>query len=125
METKMKKISVYVYRDNLGDCTNNGVTSRNSSMLLFVDCDREDAISWCKEHHYDPNEQLILVRRNLWGERHDYAEPLVKPENMAQCAGGNFVYSCDSRFREYTKSWQPISVHDRFDTWEDFDHLSI
>lgn len=121
----MKQISVNVYRWHLGDCTNNGVTARNNSMLLFIDCDREDAIKYCEELNIKATEQLILVRRDLWGENCDYAEPLEKPKNMAQFMGGNFIYSCDSRFREYTGSRLPLPVHDRFETWGEYEHLSI
>jgi hypothetical protein len=120
----IKHTNVNVYRWSLSDCTNGGVTARNNSMELFVDCTHDEAVAYCKEHNLDPNNQLILVRRDLWGENHDYAEPLMKPEHMAQTSGGNFIYSCDSRFREYTKSWQPIAVHDRFETWEQFDSMS-
>lgn len=121
---QIKTIGVYVYRSGLGDCTNHGVTYRYDRMQLLVDCEREQALHYCEEKGLDPNRQLILVRRELWGERHDYAEPLMKPENRAQTAGGNFIYTSDSRFHEYTGSWQPIQVHDRFDTWSDFDALS-
>lgn len=121
----MKQISVDVYRCHLGDCTNGGVTSRNDSVLLFIDCDREEAIKYCEELNIKATEQLILVRRDLWGENCDYAEPLVKPERVTQCMGGNFIYSCDSRFREYTGSSRPLPVHDRFESWEEYEHLSI
>lgn len=30
-------------------------------------------------------------------------------------AGGNFLYTSDSRFREITKSKYPISIHDRYE----------
>ena len=122
----IKKINVDVFKSaSFGDCTNGGLTSRKRSMFLFVDCTREEAVEECEKFGINPEDQLLLVRRELWGERHDYAEPLVKPERMAQCFGGNFVYTSDSRFHEWTGCWNPMPVHDRFDTWEDFNALSV
>jgi hypothetical protein len=122
----IKTIHVNVFRDSLGDCTNNGITSKHNSLTMFVDCSDQEALEYCKENNIDPNSCIILVRRMLWGERHDYAEPLIKPSGkVGPMMGGNFVYTCDSRMHDWAKSWLPIPVHDRYETQEEYDLLSM
>lgn len=120
---KIKRVLVNVYRNGLGDCTNNGLTSRVSSSWLFVDCSREEALQLCEKEYINPYEQMILVRRTLWGRNADYAEPLMKKAGH-QMFGGNFIYTSDSRFSEWTGSRAPIAVHDRFETREEYDFYS-
>jgi hypothetical protein len=61
-----------------------------------------------------------LVRRNIGGE-YLHVEPIEQPIGMVgPMAGGAFVYSSDSRF----PSKYPLSLHDRFDTTEDYECLT-
>ena len=60
---------------------------------------------------YEPTEDapaVRIVRRNLFGREYIHAEPYA-PGTYS--AGGRFIYSCDSRFREINN--YPISLHDR------------
>lgn len=116
-------LSVNVYRDNLGDCTGGGVSSRVDFPTLFFDCSREMAVKHCQEHNMNPEDQLFLVKRQLWGEDHFIAEPLVKPANAAHCNqmfGGNYIMTSDSRFPHQNglTTAYPIPVHDRFEYCE-------
>lgn len=120
----MKTIRVNVYRQNGRDCTNGGVTSKVDTAYMFVDCEHLDALEYCAQNKLNPELCLILVRRTLFGERHDYVAPLVKRDGGTYMFGGNFVYSCDGRFSEYTQSDQPIAVHDRFETWSEYEMMS-
>lgn len=116
----------YVYRCSAhGDCSANGLSSQVDTGLLFWNCKREEAIAYCQQNNIDPSKQFYLVERELWGENHSYAEPLVKPDQMAQTFGGNFLYtSCSNGYNlGYTKCNVPIPIHDRFDTWEAFEAL--
>lgn len=98
------------------NCTAEGLSSKTDTMMLFCDCKREDAVAYCKRIGLEPSLQLILVRRELhWLKNADYAEPLVKPERKWNMFGGNFVYSSDSRFLEFTGSNRPIPVFDRIE----------
>lgn len=117
---------VYVCKAH-GDCSGHGLSSRVDSAYLFWDCTKEEALEWCKENHKDPEQQFILVKRELWGEDHSYAEPLIKPEGMAQVFGGNFLYTSSSNGCNISgkKCATPIPIHDRFETWEEFDALSV
>ena len=129
----MKKISVDVYYDKnrFGyDCTNGGVTSRNTSMTLFWDCSKETAKSYCEENGISLDSALWLNQRILWDEYHPCAEPLVFPKGkVGPMFGGNFVYTSDSRFPSlYGKmncAHFPIPVHDRFETQEMYERMSI
>lgn len=109
----------------LGDCTNHGLSSLVTGGHLFWDCTREEAIAYCKEKGLPPEFQFFLVERELWGENHAYAEPLIKPEGLAQLDGGNWLYTSDSSGynQGYCRTAFPIPIHDRFETWEQFQAL--
>lgn len=124
----MNKTLVWVYRDALRDCTNGGVTSRHDEMTFFWNCSREEAKAYCDEKGIDKDSCLILIKRNLWGEDHSYAEPLIKPKNkIGGMFGGNFIFTSDDNFYKLhgLTSGSPISVHDRFETQKEYDSLSV
>ena len=120
----MERLTVEVYRHNAwGDCTNHGVTSRHDQMLLLWDCRREDAVAYCKEKGIDMDGCLWLKPRELWGEDHSMAIPLI--HESGKCGpmfGGNFVYTSDSRLYKLNglTCAVPIAVHDRYETERDY-----
>lgn len=104
------RIRCYVFRNPLGDCTNNGVSSRFDEVIL----------SWDED---DPPQEingtpvLRLVKRKLNGE-YLHAEPVIPGRKLKAnsptshyMSGGNFIYCCDSRFPHR----YPIGVHDRLE----------
>ena len=98
----MKNILTFVFRHPFGDCTNNGLTSKEDSIVLHYGSEVQiDMI---------PDDELILIERNLWGKPAWYAKPasLVK-SNTHSMMGGNFIHTSDSRF----PGAAPIPVHDR------------
>ena len=100
----MKKIYTQVFRNSLGDCTANGLTSQLDSVDLYYSEDLNIELDQI------PDDSLVLIKRELWGKPAWYAKPasLLK-SNKHSMAGGNFVYTSDSRF----PASAPISVHDR------------
>ena len=122
----MNRLFVTIFRPaGFPDCTGNGLSSKVNSAFLFFDCTAIDAIMWCKKHEKDPSKQFFLKKRDLWGEDHSYAEPLIKPNDKAQLFGGNFLYTSDSNMYKTGGIYKvPIPIHDRFETWEEFDGLS-
>ena len=52
-----------------------------------------------------------------------HGEPVDASKMAGPMFGGNFVYSSDSRFARLNDG-RPIPVHDRYETWEDYDRLS-
>ena len=123
----MKHCLYFVYRcADRQDCTNNGLSSRVPQGYLFWDCTDTAAICYCLEHGLDPEKQFIIVERDLWGEDHSYAEPLVKPEGMAQTFGGNYLATSGTAFKfRGETTGRPIPIHDRFDDWDTFHSMSI
>lgn len=119
----MKYVKVCVYRTAyLGDCTNNGVSSRHDSMTLFYGCKRQEVLDYCKEKGIDPDGCLVLVERRLRGEQYSYATPLVhQTGKLGPMFGGNFIYTSDSRLAEAmgTSVSVPVKVHDRYEMQEE------
>lgn len=109
--SKQKGLLVFIYRWG-HDTTGDGVTSKVDSIILVDDkiegpFDVEDDVPY-----------LSLVRRNLFGGEYIHAIPMLNGKPITggnQMDGGNFIYSCDSRFRAVNK--YPIPVHDRFEKW--------
>lgn len=123
----MKKSYYSVFRsaDNY-DCTANGLSSKVIAGHLFWDCTREEAIEYCEKHNIDPNKQFYLKQRMLWGEDHSYATPLIMKEGI-NMFGGNFLYTSnsDSYIFKGERVTRPIQIHDRFESQETYDAMSI
>ena len=100
----MKKVLTFVYKNSLGDCTNSGLTSKYDHLNLYYGQLNEEEINKL------PEDSLILIERVLWGKPAHYAVPVeIYKSGRHSMAGGNFVYTSDSRFPEKA----PLSVHDR------------
>ena len=107
----MKGLSVNIFRPAYGDCSNGGISSRCTEVILVGDGMPElcDVTAACPG--------VRIVRRNLvtrsGGPRVEYlhAEPIDgKDEGRAGWMfGGTCIYASDSRFpHDY-----PIKLHDR------------
>ena len=115
----MKALPINVYRTaTLGDCTNGGITSRYSRLLLvhergFIEVDENN-----------PPETLVkIVTRNLFGKEYKHIEPVAPcpSDRIGYMSGGNLAYTSDSRFRELSQ--YPLTVHDRTETQEQYDMM--
>lgn len=106
----MKALPISVYKaDNFGDCTNGGITSKYSRLLLIC----EDGFIDVDENN--PPENLVkIVTRNLFGKVYKHIEPYARPTEIGWMFGGNIAYTSDSRFG----SDYPLKVHDRQETQE-------
>lgn len=110
----MKAINVKVYRNNLGDSTNGGISSKYNDLLLvcekgYIDIDNNNIPENC-----------VRIVEGFRG--HKFLEPLkpVPNGNVGYMYGGNIAYSSDSRFNfEY-----PLQIYDRAETQEVYDILS-
>lgn len=122
---QFEKLSVTVYRFSLGDCTNHGLSSRKNTIDCY-DGELSAIIEHCKQNNIDMNDVLYVVRRELWGEKHPYLTPLEWAANKPNgnvCAGGNYANG-DSRWYEWFGHYLPLPIHDRIETWEEYDALS-
>lgn len=95
-----------VYRDSLGDCTNRGISAtRDSLYILGCDGPLEPG---------DLRECVKIEHRRVMGSEYLSAKPVYFPDRWYM-AGGNFLYTSDSRYREHTGISYPVSIHDRYE----------
>jgi hypothetical protein len=104
----MKGVTAEILRPAHGqDCTNGGASSR-ATHCLIVGPDVPEVFE-ARE-----GEPVFVIRRR--GD-YVYAVPLATEETAGYhwMAGGNFLYCCDSRFRQQVNAY-PVSIHDRHET---------
>jgi len=119
----MKALTISVFRSNLGDCSNGGVTGRYDQLYLACEKGPFDVP--------DNDERLmrIVVKRYGFGD-HAHIEPVNRPEGMiGPMAGGCYAGSCDSRFANAVEEaigvrFGVLPVHDRFETEREYRALS-
>lgn len=99
-------LTAEVFRSGLGDCTNGGISAeRRELYILGSDGPFEPS---------DIRECVTVERKMVLGQEHLDAKP-VYCQNRWYMMGGNFLYTSDSRFREFTGSSYPIPIHDRYE----------
>lgn len=108
----MKKISCSVFRSNIGDCSNGGITNKFDTLNLYSDVNTAEDLANI------PEGSLVLIKRDLFGRSADYVVPvqyaIIPFGNVMSKSvmfGGCFVWCSDSRFRELSQL--PLPVHDR------------
>lgn len=114
----MRGLYVDVYRTpGLSDCTNGGISSKYDRLLLI-------GIEGPEEIDPDnlPENAVKIGGVYIAGEYHYHLRPVKEPD--PDCAGwmcgGNIAYTSDSRFpHDY-----PLRIHDRQESWEEYEHLS-
>lgn len=112
----LQGLVVSVLRDaSLGDCTLKGVTSpavnpRGQILLLGIPGGNysEDDVPL----HQAKGIPVMVVRKRVMGGE-EYVDAVPYGEKRHTMAGGNFLYSHDSRFRSVCQ--YPISAHDRIE----------
>jgi hypothetical protein len=117
-------LPIDVYTFPLGDCTNGGISSSSRKLLLAMNEDTAKAIAELGGGPWFNGEPVVMiVERELAGGTYLHAEPVCRPPkgHVGWMAGGNLVYTSDSRFREMSK--YPLSLHDRSETVELYNRL--
>lgn len=97
----------YVFRDSLGDCTNGGISSARRELYIMTK----------EKYPFEPEdlrECIGIEFRECCGEKYVDAKPLYFPRRWYM-AGGNFLYTSDSRYKEITGISYPVSIHDRYE----------
>ena len=114
--SKKKGLIVDVFRNARGsDCTNGGVSSRFAEALLIG-----EGVEGPFEENCNRLTLYFEMFHNKW-PRCVPDEKSSKGEGHTNWMfGGNFVYSSDSRF----PSDQPIPIHDRQETWKQYEALT-
>lgn len=116
--TKVRALSVGIFESKkIGNCSNHGISERFNEILLICEDGNVEV-----DLDNPPENLCRLVRRNLWGEEHDYVEPYAEPYGVGWMSGGSIVYSCDARFGRMSN--HPLCLHDRTETQEQYDMMS-
>jgi hypothetical protein len=91
----------------LGDCTNGGISSYRDELYIISD----------QKGPFEPRdirECVYIENREIIGSGYVDAKPLYYPRRWYM-AGGNFLYTCDSRYKDITGISYPVSIHDRYE----------
>lgn len=112
LPANQRKFSFFVsVLRSASDCTLNGVSVRHEHFILVGPDGPPDGGGQWKADSSTP--MLKVVERRIGSHYYWHAEPVGDEAKGWMMAGGNFVYSCDSRYREVFPF--PIPVHDRFE----------
>lgn len=104
-------LPVDVYKSGYGDCTNHGISSSADRLYLLAK----------GGYPFEPNdirECVIPEPREVMGKQYLNAKPIYHTGRWYM-AGGNFIYTSDSRYKDITGLSYPIAIHDRYEGSED------
>lgn len=107
----VKGLTAEVFRSSLGDCTNGGISSARRRLYILAPCAEQLCVPFEPE---DIRECVEVIHRNVGHLMYVNCRPLYC-KNRWYMAGGNFLYTSDSRFQEITGVPYPISIHDRYE----------
>jgi hypothetical protein len=110
---KATALRAEIFKHMSGDCSNHGISSRFTDILIL--CDHGNEII---DMDNPPENLCKVVTRTLWGREYKHVEPMARPTGVGWMSGGCVVYSCDSRFGELTQ--YPLVLHDRQETQEEY-----
>lgn len=118
-----------VYKWNLGDCTNGGVSGKYPELYLCKDnVTAEEVLEYCQEKGEDPERFVNTERRTICGKEYlnikQVCHRVSNGRVLGGMSGGNFLYTCDSRWKEITGCDYPLSIHDRYESQAEYDMLS-
>lgn len=100
-------LTAEVYRSSLGDCTNNGISSYTRELYIL------DA----QKGPFEPDDirQCVYIeKREIMGQEYVDCKPAYCRKRWYM-AGGNILYTSDSRFKQITGISYPIAIHDRYE----------
>ena len=110
------------------DPSNGGISGRLDEIEVFsADTTNGEIAAWCLKHRVRPSDVCRLNKRMLWGEKHYYIEPVMRPKHtLGPMFGGSFADTSDSTWADILGETvgRPIPIHDRFETQEQYDALS-
>ena len=88
------------------------------SLNRFNDCDRLVLVHEKMDTIFSANESspaVTVLEKEAFGRKYQYAVPLTEKGEplLGGMFGGNFISTCDSRFRR--AFGYPVPLHDRFE----------
>lgn len=107
----MKQLLSFTLRHSLGDCTNNGLSSKADHAYLVWDIDPLNQDQILEDFYNEKGEDFFVIKeRFIFGKYSMIAVPYtIWKSGQHSMMGGNFLYTSDSRF----PSDAPIAIHDR------------
>lgn len=117
MSTSLKGLRADIYKHSGQDFSNGGISSR---------CNEVTIVGPGIPEVHEANEHAPAVRINVRqiGGPVVSLEPVDKPSGVVgPMAGGCYVGTCDSRLREAIGFYGAVSLHDRFETQEQYNRL--
>lgn len=116
----MTALRLHVYRDNIGDCTNGGISSKYNELLVICDDGYIDI-----DENNPPENAVKLVKRKLFGKTLFHLEPIAAPKGVGWMFGGNYAATSDGRFSEMLGGmYGAVAIHDRQESQKEYDILS-
>lgn len=109
-EKKLICMKVDILRNDHGDATNGGVSSRYKDVLVPMEGGN---VTVDLEQGTPPENLMRVVVRRINRREYTHLEPWDTGGKW-NMMGGNFAYSCDSRFRNTFDG--PVPIHDRFES---------
>lgn len=119
----MRALSIDVYRDSdrWCDCTNGGISSKFTRLLVLCD-DGNITIPDDKEL---PENLVRVVKRTFAGQDVYHVEPVAEPNGAGWMMGGNYAASSDSRFsRMIGGMYGAVAIHDRQESWDFYNMMN-
>ena len=109
----MKSLLTFTFRNSLGDCTNNGLSSKVTNAYMVWDVDPIDEDKILEDFYNEKDEDFFVIEeRFLFGNYSQIAVPYsIYKTGRRPMMGGNFLYTSDSRF----PSDAPIAIYDRIE----------
>jgi hypothetical protein len=109
----MNILLTYPFRNPLGDCTNNGLSSKVDHAYLVWEVDPIDEVKLLEDFYQEKGEDFFVIKKRfLFGKFSQIAVPYsIYKTGRHSMMGGNFLYTSDSRF----PSDAPIAIHDRIE----------
>ncbi|MBQ7674611.1 MAG: hypothetical protein IJT36_08940 [Alphaproteobacteria bacterium] len=109
---KVRALSVDIYESkNIGNCSNDGISNRfRTAYIICPDGNWEFDLD---DPENLPENLVKAVTKHYSFGTFTHAEPIAHPGRWWMM-GGAFIYTCDSRFREYFGD-SPMALHDRYE----------
>lgn len=119
-------VTAHIFRWNLGECSNGGISSRVEEVTVIGVCDLTPTGKFGPitpvAGPFKPSEQapsVILVRRRISGITRDQARVIIHAQPYGDdvpddgwMAGGTFIHG-DSRVSDASGIYGAIALHDR------------
>lgn len=119
----MKKyLMLNIYKPGHGDCSNGGLSSKYCA--CYIECERGNY----KESEI-LEDSIVKLEKGAFGSVHLVPVKPTDSNHTNYMFGGCYVSTSDSRWSEILKEFGApshcaIALHDRTETWEEYDMLS-